>query len=518
MEAHSRQHLTLRRSDIVGASTVLLVTLAIGEAAIFGGLRLSRGIGFLLGDEGHSLFAASRLLQHARLYRDVAYVYGWLPVTAYLPAARVFGNTPVVYLEFLLFWSVVGLLIGYLVIRRLLPPLAATLVVIAGLLPVFVIPGSLLGGYVSTFYIPMERAAILSAVLIWRPPHQRSSARSAALGCIPVLMQMLKFGPGIVLVAALIALDAVVLLADRRPGELAVSLRAATIVGAVFVVGEGVFAAAVLLALPFDVGADVLWPSYLREAYPSWSSRWPGWNGWKLVVAQYGNPIAGAILSIVSWVLILRRSRTAEPGAARFLLPTLLFVFGMFSFFRTVDHFRQFAWMLTIGAVPALMHSRVARVVAVGAWVPVFAVVVMSAFRGRAANAVDLVTPAGWQLRVSPADAARAEGVRRALDALASTDGSSPVIFYPSGSGFYPAYGFESPGRTVWFFSHAVRAYEIPELRREFQHAGSVVTCGKGQRFELLPSSLRDVLERRLAGSVWTDGDCTVFRLKREPL
>jgi hypothetical protein len=279
-----------------------------------------------------------------------------------------------------------------------------------------------------------------------------------------------------------------------------------------------VFASAVLLALPFDVGADVLWPSYLREAYPSWASRWPGWNGWKLLVAQYGNPLAGAILSMLSCVLILRRSRTAEPGAARFLLPPLLFFFGMFSFFRTVDHFRQFAWMLTIGAVPALFYSRFARIVAAVAWLPVFAVVVTSVFRGRASDAVDLVTPTGWQLRVSSADAARAEGIRGALDALASTDGSSPVIFYPSGSGFYPAYGFQPPGRTVWFFSHAVRPYEIPELRRDVQRAGSVVACGKSRPFELLPSSLRDVIEHRLAGPVWTDGDCTVFRLRREHL
>lgn len=516
MEAH--QYLTLRRSDIVGASAIVLITLAIGEASIFGGLRLSRGMGFLLGDEGHSLFVASRLLQHARLYRDVAYVYGWLPVSAYIPVARAFGNTPVVYLEFLLSWSLIALLIGYAVVRQRHSALAASVVVVAGLVPVFVIPGSLLGGYVSTFYIPMERAALLSAVLIWRLPHQRTVARSAALGSIAVLMQMLKFGPGLVLLAAITTLDMAVLLAEQRPHALSEWLRATMAMAAAFVVGEGIFAGAVFRTLPFDVAADVLWPSYLREAYPAWASRWPGWNGWRLLVAQYANPIAGATLSVVSAVPVLRRSRPADRGLARFLLLPLLFLFGMFSFFRTVDHFRQFAWMLTIGAVPALGRSRVARIAAIAAWLPVFGVVATSVVRGRASNSVDLVTPAGWRLRVAPAEAARADGIRGALDALTKVDGAAPVIFYPSGSGFYVAYEFEPPGRTVWFFSHAVRPYEIPDLQVDFRRAGSVVTCGPGPLFEMLPASLRGALVSRLDGPLWTDGGCALFRLRRGAL
>ena len=70
-------------------------------------------------------------------------------------------------------------------------------------------------------------------------------------------------------------------------------------------------------------------------------------------------PIRRAVLSLGSAALVFSRRESLR--TARFLLAPLLFCLGMFSFFRTVDHFRQFAWMLTIGAVPALSRWRAAR-------------------------------------------------------------------------------------------------------------------------------------------------------------
>ncbi len=354
----------LRRSDVVGAFAVILVALAIGEASILGASQLSRGVGFLFGDEGHSLFAASRLLQHARLYRDVAYVYGWLPVTLYVPAARMFGNTPIVYLEFLLFWSVVGLLLGYVIMRQVFSAFPAAIVVILALLPVFLIPGSLLGGYISTFYIPLERAAVLSAVLIWRPPTERSMQRSACLGGLVFIMQLMKFGPGIVLLPAIATLDAVMTWTERPPRAFLMWIRTISAMLTAFAAGECAFAVWAFLTLPRPIAQDVLWPAYLRDAYPSWASRWPRWNGWRLLVAQYGNPLIGAILSAASAVMVFSRARVDRSASARFLLPPFFFLFGMFSIFRTVDHFRQFAWVFTIGAVPALSRWRFARMAA----------------------------------------------------------------------------------------------------------------------------------------------------------
>jgi hypothetical protein len=515
MEADSRRHLNVRRvprSDLVGGSAVVLVALVIGQASILGARGLSREPGFLFGDEGHSLFVASRLLQHATLYRDVAYVYGWLPVTLYVPAARLFGNTPVVYLEFLLFWSVIGLLLGYVVVRQAFPASMAAVVVVLGLLPVFLIPGSLLGGYISTFYIPLERVAVLSAVLIWRAPTERSLQRSAFLGGLVFLMQLLKFGPGIVLLAAIAALDALIIWIERPPLAIWVWVQAVSAMLIAFAVGECLFAGWAYLDLPRPIALDVLWPAYLRDAYPPWASRWPTWNGWRLLVAQYGNPVIGAILSGASGAIVLSRVRLDRSSSARFLLPPLFFLFGMFSFFRTVDHFRQFAWMFTIGAVPALSRWRFAQMAALLAWCPVLWVVVASVSHGPAPGSVVIQTPAGWRLRASAAESARIEGIRRALTVRPSTDARSPVLFYPSGSGFYVAYGFEPPGRTVWFFSHAVRPYEVGELASDFRRARAIVDCER-HGFEDLPAPLRAIIVSRLASRVWSDDRCAVFRL-----
>jgi hypothetical protein len=512
VEAHRHQRLILV-GDAAAVAVILVIALAIGEAAVFGGY--ARGTGFLFGDEGNSLFVASRLLQHARLYRDVAYIYGWLPITLYLPAARVFGNTPVVYLQFLLFWSMVGLLLGYAVVRQLLWPLAATVVVVIGLLPVFLIPGSLLGGYISAFYMPIDRVVILAALLAWQPPSHRSTLRGVVLGTFPVVMQLLRFGPGIVLLAAIILVDTLALWTEPPPAVLRVWLRTVGLMTVVSLAGELVIAICAITTLPHDVAVDLIWPSYLRAAYPAWSARWPTWNGSRLLVAQYANPIAGAVLSLGSAALIFSRRESLR--GARFLLAPLLFLLGMFSFFRTVDHFRQFAWMLTIGALPALSRWRAARMAAILLWIPVFAVVVRTAFRPGAPDSVEVVSTAGWRLTTSQSDAIRIERLRHAIDALVSR-GRTAVVFYPNGSGFYVAYGYEPPGRTVWFFPRFVRPYEIPQLAHEFQRAGVFVDCSREHTRVGIPAPLRTTLEARLGSPEWIDQACAVFRLTDDSL
>ena len=120
----------------------------------------------------------SEVLAGARLYRDVAYPYGWLPVAAYTAVAFCFGNTPTVYLQFLLLVSATALVLAFLLTRRFLPIGLSVVVTLVGWLPVFVVPGSLLGGYLSSYYMPVERLLLILAALIWRPALHRSRSRS----------------------------------------------------------------------------------------------------------------------------------------------------------------------------------------------------------------------------------------------------------------------------------------------------------------------------------------------------
>ena len=158
MNADRRPRLTARESAAIAA--MVAVALLVGELAIFRRADLTRPGSLLSSDAGYSLFVTSEVLGGARLYRDVAYPYGWLPVAAYAAVAFIFGNTPTVYLQFLLLVSATGLTLAFLLTRRFLPIGLSLVVTLGGWLPVFVVPGSLLGGYLSWFCIPTRATAV----------------------------------------------------------------------------------------------------------------------------------------------------------------------------------------------------------------------------------------------------------------------------------------------------------------------------------------------------------------------
>ena len=112
MDPVRRPRLTARESAAIAA--IVAVALLVGELAIFRRADLTRPGSLVSSDAGYSLFVTSEVLGVARLYRDVAYPYGWLPVAAYAAVASCFGNTPTVYLQFLLLVSATGLTLAFL--------------------------------------------------------------------------------------------------------------------------------------------------------------------------------------------------------------------------------------------------------------------------------------------------------------------------------------------------------------------------------------------------------------------
>ncbi len=350
--------------DLIAVIVVIVAAACIGEATIVRRPELTLTPAFLFGDEGYSLFVASELSGGARLYQDVAYPYGWLPVFLYRPFAFAFGNSPVVYLHFLLLASLGGLAAVYALVRRVLAPVSACILTLFGVVPVFVVPGSLLGGHLSAFYLPFERMAIVLVALVWRQPEVRSERGAAALGAMLVLLQNIRFGPGVVLCAVIVGLDAVLLGLTRPPRSLARWLRLTAIMCGVLCAGEAVMAAAAFGLLPAPIARDVLWPAYMQQAYPPLGMRWPAWGGPRLFLAQYVNPVAGMVLTVASaWAIATSSERKTQ--AAVLLLPPLFFVAGAFILFRTDHHFRQFAWVFTLGAAPAFARFHITRPLAV---------------------------------------------------------------------------------------------------------------------------------------------------------
>src|SRR3954452_9809907 len=269
-----------RRLATVG---VLLLAFAIGESAIFLRAEVTRTAAYLFGDEAYSLFVADRLLHGARLYEDVAYPYGFLPVRLYAAVASVAGNSPVVYLQCLLAISLLNLALRITLLRRVAAPTVAIFIAFAAGLPLLLIPGALVGGYTGTPYIPVERALMLAIVLAWRPPATRSRTSAIALGVLIAALQTVKFGPALAMAGAVAIGDVVVKIRDR--GTVRLLLRAAALTFGAALAGELLLVVVTRATLSPEIAADVLWPSYLLQAY-SGAARWPAWYGSRKFVGR----------------------------------------------------------------------------------------------------------------------------------------------------------------------------------------------------------------------------------------
>lgn len=506
---------------------VWIAAVVVGAGAIHGRPELTRSAGFIFGDEAFSTFVASELLRSAWLYRDVAYPYGFLPAYAYAGFAALAGNTPVTYLWFLLLVSVAGLTIAYLLLRRFVPPRTAALVTTLGLMPVFVIPGSLLGGFISSYYIPVERALLLLAALWWTAPAARSRGDAVRIGAVLGTMQVVRFGTALFAGAGILLVDAVVLAAASPPIPWRRWLRGWVRIAGVFAIVEAAIVAGAFGLLPGPIAADVVWPRYMLGAFTNVLGPAALWDGWKLFAGQYLTPAVAVILTIVTArSLLLGRSRDSEvrgPSAAALLVPAAFFVVGAIGFFRTPHHVRQFMWTLVIPAAWAMHVSPWWRRVAIVGWMPVLLLVIKSAAPWAGERGRVLVLPDGARLTVSAGAHDRIQGIADALTRIAAVEGRAVTLFHRNGSGFYASFGIPHVGRTTWFFPGAVRPHEEHALLEAFGALTAVVVCRSEQpagtghsRFpDDFPRMLADDLERRVVETVWRDESCTVLRLAR---
>lgn len=496
---------------------------AIGECAIVGRPELTRNGAFLFGDQGYSLFVAAQLRGGARLYRDVAYPYGSLGPYLYVALSRVFGNTPLVYLQFLLAASVVNLGLAYALLRRAASPGVALFVALAGILPLLIVPGALLGGYTSAFYIPIERMMLLGAALAWRPPAERSADRAAALGAVLGLGQAMRFGPPLICLAVVMLFD-VALVITRRGASKATWLRSTLIMLGVFAVVQALLVATSFATLPRPVAIDVVWPRFMLGAFAPLMSRWSGLPGWRVTVGQYFNPIIAGVLTAAGAVWYARKRDMPDTALVAFM-PPVIFVAAAFTLFHTEHHFRQFCWMLPFGCAPVLNRHAWTRAAALVCWAPLCFLTLTSAAPKHASNSVLLTCPNGWQLTVSATEKTTIESIVSALQTVADRAGGGPVLFYPAGPGFYVAYGIPHVSRDTWFFAGSIRPYDIESLVVAYHQLAGLVVCRDdpehtgpdGPLFRAsFPPLLRDGIEARIAEPVWRDSECAVFRL-REP-
>ena len=458
--------------DLISLLALLAWGASLGLAAIVRRPDITRSASFLFGDQGLNLYVTDRILAGGRLYADVAYPYGPIPAYGYAAFARMAGNSILSYDLFLLAISLINLGLAYLLLRRYTGRMASLLIAAIGLTPLLLVPGSLVGGYAVSPYVPMERTALLAVSLLWRRPEHRGAARNVGIGVALGLLQGVRFGGAFFAGAAILMLD---LLALRLSGSgmdgTSAWFRSLLTTLAAFLSIQAAWVGYALLTLPLQVARDFLWPTYVLRTYSAWmhpGERWPHWFGWRMFIGQQLPLVVGVVMGLAAIVCLLRVGRRGSgPGNESrmrllpLLLPFIFYILAAGVYFRQAYHFYQFAWALVIPVGwPARSHPRrLAAIVAL--LLPCFAL-------NARANLLTVADPDSEPVTLP--DGARVtlgSALRADLGALSGAMGDEAFrhsMFFASGAGLYHFYDIDVRLRQPWFLPGFVRPYDERQL------------------------------------------------------
>jgi hypothetical protein len=475
---------------------------------------LAIGAGFLFGDESANLLVADALHRGRELYRDIAYPYGPIPILLVAGLTTLFPNVPLTYLVLLAILSAISAGMAIALVRRAADARLALAVFVVGLLPTLPLPGATIGGYISTPYIPLERICLLAAALCWRQPAGRATARGLTIGMILGICQGVRFGSGAVVLAAVAAIDSVILSRHPSPGRLRVVLRNLLTLGGGFALAELCWGAWALLAVGGPTGLEFLWPVQLWQTHQSTGMpRWPTWAGGRMFVAQQLMPLVAATLGITGFLRWMRTGKN-KPAAmqqdAPFYILFAFYVMAALLYFRHEHHFRQFAWILVLSAVPLL--RRVSRPVLAG----LVLVVSLPALWPLVSALTHRPAPDMTEVRVRRGYVLRLDALNRRK--LTFLDGAvlpehEPVLFVPNGAGWLYGSSRAYVGRHTWFYSSAVlREFEVETFLGDLRSVRTIVFCRPYPSGRVpLPVAAYDAIERDFP-IVATSDDCDIRR------
>jgi hypothetical protein len=453
------------------------LSLCVSGGFILGRPELHQSAAFLFGDDGVNLLVADRMLHGAHLYAQLAYPYGPIPIRLYAELSRLIGNTPSTYLWTLAAGSACSVWLASWLISRAVGARLTIATAIVALMPTMPIPGAFIGGYTSSIYYPFERVALLAVLVFWRPLAQRSLVRSGAIGALCGLGQGIRFGTMPVLFAAIVIVDMPALVRTRSR---AAALRSIGCCLATFAAVEVFWIAWAFSSLPNGVARQFLWPTQLWETHQtSRLPRYPSWQGWRAAATQYLMPAIAFVLAAFAFARrAVRQWRAVDDdgsgGAAA--VGTCFYVLGVLVFFRDEHHFRQFAWLLAVGAAPAILDVIPIAKAALGIMcAPALWPVVTGLLAHAPGDLVRITIPRGYQLLLAPAFAAR-------IDFLAPFAHDGPVIIMPNGTGWLYGYNVAYATRHAWFYSPTVvRSFETETFLQDASRARFVIDCADGE-------------------------------------
>lgn len=487
--------------DAIAVLALVFFAAALGIATLLLRPDLHAGAAdVLFSDAGYNLLVVDRLLEGARLYGDIAFQYGPFPIYLHAAVASVLGNTLRTFHLLLLTISLVNVALAYTLIRSCASRLTATVVVALGLSASMLIPGSLLGAFSVSSYVPLERTVLLLAALAWVPPASRSVRRGVLLGLAIGAWQGVRFGGGVFLGVAVVLADLLALwwTGELRRVPLLRWMRLLLWTAGAAMLVEVVLAAVALSTLPRSVAWDFIWPSYVLGSYSAWMTpdlRWPNLGEPKLLIGQYLSPLLGAAVGLVALVWYLgRRTKVGQEGAQsgapeqiRLLIPFFFYVLAAALFFRMAFHFLQFAWLLVIPLAWGFERgSRLTRTALVALLLPCFALNVRTIFSNPVPAELGVIrTRAGeelWASREGREEIATLVHALREDSGPAGNGRRGAVLVVPLGAGLYHQYGFDNDLRQPWFLGTFHRPYDERPLLASLDQTRSVVFRTKGSQ------------------------------------
>jgi hypothetical protein len=287
---------------------------------------------WLIGEGSNPLYRAEQLSKGRILYRDVACQYGPLPVYLFTGWTLLFGNTSLAMGSWSLAWGTGAMLLMFGLVRRVLRPWWAFIVVLLACFQ------NLINDPGGIEYVGCERVLVLSFLLAWQCPSDRTLRGGVLLGLMLGTWQLTKFGGCFAAGGALLGVDVLWLLC-MRPGFPAWSRWLWSCLAALlmFVAIQFTMAVVIFSLCPEALAKDTLWPYYLKETYASLPSeyRFPHWVGWKHFVVAQLPLLASLALTGLAVVFCARRliaTRSAPLSVAATSAAWPLLVGGLFYF------------------------------------------------------------------------------------------------------------------------------------------------------------------------------------------
>lgn len=258
----SVKNLEKKESFFFGALVAFFLLYLLGTALFFPFEKQAFSV-MALFDNGWIIAITEQILQGKKLYTEVAYVYGPIPIIVYLPFAKLFGNNPQT-----LFWvtgiiQVLNILLIYKLFRSLIRPNKSIIIIL-----LIIFPTCFDLGISYTSYTPYEIMYLVGLGFIWRPYAERSWKRSILLGIYFIIPYFIKFGSHLIAGLVILILDtSYLLLRDNEKLKFRNYITHQLIVGASFGLSVSLLVFIVFFYLPKPMAIEFLWPMFMVTQY-----------------------------------------------------------------------------------------------------------------------------------------------------------------------------------------------------------------------------------------------------------